>query len=305
MPIPKPRANETQDDFISRCMGDDVMNSEYPDQKQRAAVCYSTWRDRKDDKMASLFVRKGDTYERQDMPFSEFADWFKTHSDDEGNVADDVMIYRDAGLKMSGEGIEWVMSDDTIDRDLEKIDQTGWDLKAFKNNPVLLWGHDNTRPAIGYVEKPKVKDNRLIGKPIFDPEDVDPFAHMIEQKVKRGTLRAGSVGFKPRVVEIVEDEKEAAKCKLIYRKQELREFSICNIPANPNATAIQPQLRAEEPSEDVQELKIEIEELRDELRTVKSMQMQIDEKKKSYLDFLLTKEAPKPTGLNSLLSKRK
>jgi hypothetical protein len=39
-----PHAGEKQPDFISRCMGDATMNKEFPDQKQRAAVCYSYWR---------------------------------------------------------------------------------------------------------------------------------------------------------------------------------------------------------------------------------------------------------------------
>ncbi|MDD4985568.1 MAG: HK97 family phage prohead protease [Dehalococcoidales bacterium] len=43
MPIPKPRSDEPEDEFISRCMGDEVMNEEYPDNEQRAAVCYSQW----------------------------------------------------------------------------------------------------------------------------------------------------------------------------------------------------------------------------------------------------------------------
>jgi hypothetical protein len=38
--------DEKQDDFVSRCMGDKVMNADYPKQEQRAAVCYQTWRDR-------------------------------------------------------------------------------------------------------------------------------------------------------------------------------------------------------------------------------------------------------------------
>jgi len=44
MPLPKPRKGEERDAFISRCMGDDLMNKEYPDNKQRAAVCYNQWR---------------------------------------------------------------------------------------------------------------------------------------------------------------------------------------------------------------------------------------------------------------------
>ena len=45
MPIPKPNAGEKQSDFISRCMGNDTMKSEYPDQKQRAAICHTSWRE--------------------------------------------------------------------------------------------------------------------------------------------------------------------------------------------------------------------------------------------------------------------
>ena len=44
MPFPKPTDDEKQSEFISRCMGTDAMNSEYPDREQRAAVCYGQWR---------------------------------------------------------------------------------------------------------------------------------------------------------------------------------------------------------------------------------------------------------------------
>ena len=46
MPLPKPRAEENQQEFISRCMGDETMKSEYPRNDQRLAVCYVQWRDR-------------------------------------------------------------------------------------------------------------------------------------------------------------------------------------------------------------------------------------------------------------------
>lgn len=44
MPIPKPSKDETKEKFISRCMGDDVMNKEFPDRKRRAGVCFSQWK---------------------------------------------------------------------------------------------------------------------------------------------------------------------------------------------------------------------------------------------------------------------
>lgn len=49
MPLPKPRGSESHDEFVSRCMANDVMNSEFPDQRQRAAICNSIYRDAKSD----------------------------------------------------------------------------------------------------------------------------------------------------------------------------------------------------------------------------------------------------------------
>ena len=39
MPIPKPNPNEDTKDFVSRCMDNPKMGKEYPDNKQRLAVC--------------------------------------------------------------------------------------------------------------------------------------------------------------------------------------------------------------------------------------------------------------------------
>jgi hypothetical protein len=58
MPIPKPKKSEKQGDFVSRCMGDDTMNKEYPNEKQRSAVCYSQWGEKK--AKANLIIGEGD-----------------------------------------------------------------------------------------------------------------------------------------------------------------------------------------------------------------------------------------------------
>jgi hypothetical protein len=39
MPIPSPKDNEKNQDFIGRCMSDESMKKEYPDSSQRVAVC--------------------------------------------------------------------------------------------------------------------------------------------------------------------------------------------------------------------------------------------------------------------------
>jgi lambda family phage portal protein len=41
--MPTPEAREEQEDFYDRCMADDTMNAEYPEDKQRFAVCRVQW----------------------------------------------------------------------------------------------------------------------------------------------------------------------------------------------------------------------------------------------------------------------
>ena len=51
-----------------------------------------------------------------------------------------------------------------------------------------------------------------------------------------GALRCGSVGFIAEEIEFLEAKDR--DCDLIFRKQELLEFSICCVPANPFAVHI-------------------------------------------------------------------
>lgn len=43
MPLPKPDPEETEKEFIGRCMADETMVKDYDDNKQRVAICYSLW----------------------------------------------------------------------------------------------------------------------------------------------------------------------------------------------------------------------------------------------------------------------
>lgn len=47
--MPTPRENETESEFVSRCMGDEEAVADFPDEEQRVAVCYAIWR-RRDEK---------------------------------------------------------------------------------------------------------------------------------------------------------------------------------------------------------------------------------------------------------------
>ncbi|WP_207644450.1 HK97 family phage prohead protease [Thermoclostridium stercorarium] len=51
MPIPKPKDGETQDEFMKRCMSDETMIGEFPDEKQRYAVCMTQFKGGSEKKM--------------------------------------------------------------------------------------------------------------------------------------------------------------------------------------------------------------------------------------------------------------
>src|SRR5690606_39204725 len=46
MPLPKPNDGETKEEFLDRCMADETMQEEFPDEAQRYAVCLVQWDER-------------------------------------------------------------------------------------------------------------------------------------------------------------------------------------------------------------------------------------------------------------------
>ena len=153
-----------------------------------------------------------------------------------GELKEEVVVYRGGNIFRT-ESYEkencypWVFSTYDEDRDEERIDPEGWKLNNYIKNPVVQWAHDHKIPAIGYADNMSCSD-ALSGNVIFNPKEFDAFGWGIGQRVAFGSLRAGSVGFLILRIEIIEDGKES---KLIFRNQELLEFSICNVPSNPFA----------------------------------------------------------------------
>ena len=157
-------------------------------------------------------------------------------------VSADVEIIASAPFILSADveakqGFPWTLSTYDLDRYDERIDPAGWDFKTYLNNPVVEWSHNYLIPAIGKIETLNADDNGLHGVVFFNDKSFDPFGWGIGERVKAGVIRAGSVGFRPLEVEIPSKEDGKDGTTLIFRKQELLEFSICNVPANPFALA--------------------------------------------------------------------
>src|SRR3990172_2150131 len=132
-----------------------------------------------------------------------------------------------------------VGSSNVLDRMGDIISQNGWDLKHYKNNPVILWGHNmqEERPPIGkalkvWIEDKASKAAKLMFKVKFDLQD--SFAAEIFRKVKEGFISTVSVGFLPTEWEELDPNKGPfGGHKFI--KQELLELSFVPVPANPEA----------------------------------------------------------------------
>ncbi|MDR0444438.1 MAG: HK97 family phage prohead protease [Treponema sp.] len=157
-------------------------------------------------------------------------------------VAGDVELIASVPFKLSadveaGQGFPWTLSTFDLDRYGERIDPQGWDFKRFMDNPVLEWAHCYHIPAIGKIEGLTIDENGMHGLVFFNDKAFDPFGWSIGERVKAGVIRAGSVGFRPIEIEIPDRETAKDGTSLIFRKQELLEFSICNVPANPFALA--------------------------------------------------------------------
>lgn len=120
-----------------------------------------------------------------------------------------------------------IASTNSVDRHGEIVDNNGWDLKAYKKNPLILWAHDHNEPAIGMSAKTWVegagKKAQLMIKPVL--HDVTDKAKAVKQLVEMGIIKSLSVGFKP--IESADG--------VTFDKNELLEVSVVNVPANADA----------------------------------------------------------------------
>lgn len=134
----------------------------------------------------------------------------------------------------AGDPLEFIMSDDSVDRYGDVIVPDGWQLKNFKKNPIALFGHDSSF-IVGHWTNVRVEAGKLLGKLRLLPAGVSERLDEIRAAVEAGVLRAVSVGFRPLETEPLEGSKNGG---LKFLKSELLECSLVSIPANPAALSV-------------------------------------------------------------------
>jgi hypothetical protein len=148
--------------------------------------------------------------------------------------------------------IEFIISSAAKDRHRSVVNMDGWHLDNFNRNPIVGYQHnvyggnmctpDDPDDVIGsgraWVEEIDGQ-KLLIGEVKFEPADINPKAEKIFRKVLAGTLRATSVGFmeigKGEWRKNFDDNGNELDRTYYFKGQDLLEFSIVNIPSNPEA----------------------------------------------------------------------
>lgn len=128
----------------------------------------------------------------------------------------------------------WVASTADLDRDADIIDQTKWELGAYRRNSILLFGHDYANPhhVIGRARDIQVQDGKLMILPQWrKPQTPNDPMHVIQSLINDGTLRALSVGFRP-----LEQPERNQYGGHSWGRVELLEVSLVPIPAQAAAT---------------------------------------------------------------------
>ena len=106
-------------------------------------------------------------------------------------------------------------------------------MTAYRRNPSVLFAHDSSSPPIGRTVNIWSDGTRLLGDIEFAPPEVYEFADTVYRLVTGGFLKSGSVGFLPITYKFSDDDDRPYG--IDFQTQELLEFSVTPVPANPHA----------------------------------------------------------------------
>lgn len=136
-------------------------------------------------------------------------------------------LYTQAVVEKAEDGeFTAIASTASEDRHGEIVEVEGWDLKGYKANPVILFGHKHDEPPIGKATRVWV--DKTGKKPVLKFKafitDATERAREIKQLMAEGIMKTFSVSFRAL-------DAEGNR----FTKQELLEISAVNVPANAEA----------------------------------------------------------------------
>jgi len=163
----------------------------------------------------------------------------------QGRMPDDLIVMRSFASTVAVEEsgarqLTYTITTGAVDRQNDTIDVRGWDLDAYLKSPVVLWGHNHDL-VIGKALSIERDGVGLRSTVEFQPRDmpiVGDWAEYAFRSGQTGFVRATSVGFRPIEYELTEDPERGGDGwfpGIDFMRQELTEFSVVGVPANPEA----------------------------------------------------------------------
>jgi len=246
MPIPKPNSNESRQNFITRCMGDDTMASEYTDSEQRLAVCTSEYDSNKEDSIQNDEKHIRAVEETDDSYIIEFGkskpDSEETEDDMDSKEVEKESIEIKSSIKAYNdededknygtfEGYGSVFGNKDLGNDVIEAGAFAKSLKRRKpQNVKLLYQHKSDMP-IGVFDEIKEDEHGLVVKGRLALK-TQAGAEAYEL-LKMGALDGLSIGFRVNPKEVSYDKRGN---KRIIKEVDLMEVSLVTFPMNPQAT---------------------------------------------------------------------
>ena len=132
---------------------------------------------------------------------------------------------------------EYIMSTDAVDRMGDIIEQGGWSLKEFRQNPIALFGHNHDQP-IGRWENVRVVEGKLRGILKLADPGTSPLIDTLHKLIQQRILKAVSVGFYPTDAEPITDKEGKPTGGYRFLKNTLVECSLVSVPANQEALSV-------------------------------------------------------------------
>ncbi len=129
-----------------------------------------------------------------------------------------------------GRRVRFTVTTSTPDRERDIVYAGGIEVANYLANPVVLWSHDHRTPAIGRTVRLDRAGTGFVAECEFAPAADHPLAEQIFKLVTGGFIRGASIGFRP-----LEWSYDNERDGVNFRRVELLEWSICNIPANAEA----------------------------------------------------------------------
>ena len=177
--MPEPIQGETEDDFISRCMGDDESMMDFPDEDQRLAFCFSVWQQSEEqDNLGQRKSSKGEIMERRFIPLEKL----EIREADSGN--------------MSISGLAAVIDQESEDLGgfTEIIEQGAFDDAIMSSDVRALFNHDSNyllgRTASGTLRL-EARDDGLY----YEVDNLPQTRRDVYELIQRGDVTGNSFAF--------------------------------------------------------------------------------------------------------------